>query len=260
MQAGQYDFGGVEVGLLSMKKHLTVLTAALIVLLAASSTTQAQLPASPPAAYEGPRFPGGPDSLLAWLRRHPILKADKGPVFVQFDVMPGAPLKNLQTLTPFGRKPLKPVATAEALATARAMPAWTPGRQDVETPVTTVTLGLNPTSDAVPAYAYADELPVFPGIEPGIVGLYRYLPTVLVLPEVSAEVLRKNPSNDVYAYFEVSETGRIENRQIISGNLPALNKAALLTLDKLPNATTPARLQGRAVRIYYVLSIGFNLD
>ena len=234
------------------------LLAALMVLTLFLTVTGPAASQAVSAAYEGPRYPGGPDSLRAYLRRHTIPKAGAEPVFVQFDVVPSAPFKNLQVLTPPGRRTPKPAITAATLAAAKAMPAWIPGRQDVETPITTVTLGFNQGSNKGLAYPYADEMPVFADMAPGIIGLYRYLPTVLVMPELG--VLRKNAMNDVYAYFEVAETGRLENRQIIGGNLPALNQAAMLTLHKLPDATTPAKLNGRPVRIYYVLSIGFNVE
>ena len=216
-----------------------------------------------PATYTGPRFPGGPDSLRVYLSRHALRT---GHTFVQFDVLPTDQLHKPVLKYP-GSKPPTIAQSAAAMRIVKAMPAWTLGRQDVDIPITTVTLCLSDNRRTA-ALAYADEMPVFPGMEPGIIGLYRFLPDVLVSPPKSYwdEKFRgkdegQTPENEfVYAYFEVSETGRIENTQIINGTSTVLNDAALQTIAKLPAATTPAQLKGQAVRIYYVLSIGYTLD
>ncbi|MGI4871640.1 MAG: energy transducer TonB [Janthinobacterium lividum] len=208
-----------------------------------------------PAAYAGPRFPGGPDSLRAYLGRHRLRQTSE-PVFVQFAIGPGSELKNIRLLTTPGRKAWGAPVVTEATRLVRAMPAWVPGRQNVETPVTTVTLGLNPAPQDLPAYAYADEMPVFANMEPGISGLYHYLPTVQV---TTPAILQNKLTGDVYAYLEVSETGRLEHIRILDGAVPALNNAARQTVARLPQqAQKPAKLHGQPVRIYYVLSMGFE--
>lgn len=212
---------------------------------------------SPDATYAGPRFAGGPDSLRAYLSQHRLRQVSE-PVYVQFDIGPGSPPQNIQLLTPPGHKPWPAAAVAEAARLVRAMPTWVPGRQDVEVPITTVTLGFNPPRPAPTALPYADEMPVFANMEPGIIGVYGYLPTVLVVP---ADVLRKKLQGDVYAYFEVSETGQLEHIKILGGNTPALNEAARQTIAKLPpQALKPAQLRGQPVRIYYVLSVGYHVE
>jgi TonB family protein len=229
-----------------------------VFLLAGPLAAHAQAPtASPDATYAGPRFAGGPDSLRAYLSQHRLRQVSE-PVFVQFDIGPDHPPENIQLLTPPGHKPWPATAVAEATRLVRAMPAWASGRQDVEVPITTVTLGLNPARPTPTALPYADEMPVFANMEPGIIGVYGYLPTVLVVP---ADVLRKKLQGDVYAYFEVSETGHLEHIKILGGATPALNEAAQQTIAKFPQqALRPAQLRGQPVRIYYVLSIGYHVE
>ena len=159
---------------------------ALLALLIGSLFTVSAQNALPDAGYAGPRFPGGPDSLRVYLARHPLRKAGEGPVFVQFDVLPSARRHKPTLILPPGRPPLTPAVAAAALRLVAEMPEWSPGRQDVEVPITTVTLRL--ATGSVPpaaARAYADEMPVFDGLEPGIVGFYRYMPNVqVVTPEI----------------------------------------------------------------------------
>ena len=218
----------------------------------------AQSPAaSPDAAYAGPRFAGGPDSLRAYLGQHRLRQVSE-PVFVQFDIGAAGPPQNVHLLTPPGHKPWPAAAEAEATRLVQAMPAWAPGRQDVEIPITTVTLGFNPARPTPTALPYADEMPVFASMEPGIIGVYRYLPTVQV---ITPEMIRKKLKGDVYAYFEVSETGHVEHAQILDGSVPAVNEAARQTMAKLPTqALQPARLRGQPVRIYYVLTMGLGVE
>lgn len=236
--------------------------AASVLLAGGALPVQAQdtfLPATtlPAATYAGPRFAGGPDSLRAYLSQHRLRQVSE-PVFVQFDIVPGSRPKNIHLLTPPGHQPWPPATEAEATRLVLAMPAWVPGRQDVEIPITTMTLGLNPTRPASTARLYADEMPVFANMEPGIIGIYRYLPTVQV---ITPEMIRQKLKGDVYAYFEVSETGHLEHVQILDGSIPAVNEAARQTIAKLPTqALQPARLRGQPVRIYYVLTMGLGVE
>ena len=216
---------------------------------------QAQ-PTTPVATtYAGPRFIGGPDSLRAYLGRHPLRQTSEQ-VFVQFEVGPGTRPKNVRLRATPGSRPWPAAVAAEVARLVQAMPTWTPGRQDVEIPIRTVTLALNAPPAAAPAYAYADEMPVFANMEPGILGLYRYLPTVQV---TTPEILQNDLTGDVYVYLEVSETGRLEHVSILDGDVPALCNAARQTIARLPQqALKPAQLRGQPVRIYYVLSLNFE--
>ena len=228
----------------------------LLLALLLAFTARAQ-PATPVAAatYAGPRFAGGPDSLRAYLGRHPLRQTSE-PVFVQFEVGPGSKPKNIRLLLPPGHQAWGGAVAAEAIRLVQTMPAWVPGRQDVEIPIRTVTLALNAPPEAPPANAYANDMPLFQDMEPGILGLYHYLPNVQV---TTPEILQNDLTGDVHVYLEVSETGRLERVSILDGEVPALCNAARQTIARLPQqALKPAQLRGQPVRIYYVLSLSFE--
>lgn len=108
---------------------------------------------------------------------------------------------------------------------------------------------------------YSDENPVFP--LPAATGPRRALPWVYVTSFLSrqvrypAEDIRSGRQGKVYAYFEVSETGAVEQRSIVGNVSPSLDAEVLRVLQTLPNATTPPRQAGKPVRVAYVLPLNF---
>ena len=82
-----------------VKKQLAHL-AATLVLLARLSPAQAQTIAS--AAYSGPRFPGGPDSLRAFVGRSTwqAMAAPAGRMLVQFELKPDGQPYNFTMVRP----------------------------------------------------------------------------------------------------------------------------------------------------------------
>ena len=63
----------------------------------------------------------------------------------------------------------------------------------------------------------------------------------------------------VYLYYEVSETGAIEQRRVVGSLSPSTDAEALRSLRSLPNATTPPRHQGRPVRVAYIAPINLSI-
>jgi protein TonB len=232
----------------------------LALLLTTASAAWAQVGTDP--AYTGPRFPGGPDSLRAYLRRHPLpAAAGKGPVFVQFDVLPLHRRNEPHLLLPPGRAALSPAGQAAVWGLLAQLPDWEPGRQDVETPITTVTLCLNDPQQSPAALSYADTMPEFAEMKPGIIGLYQRMAEVYTVDKTVETILAQKLQGDAYVYFEVAETGQVEHVHILNGDHPLLVRNALQTMSRLPQkATRPARLAGRPVRVYYVLSMGVQLN
>jgi TonB family protein len=74
-----------------------------------------------------------------------------------------------------------------------------------------------------------------------------------------AEDFRRQRQGTVYAYFEVSETGRVEQRRIVGTLSPTFDAEVLRVLNRLPSALTPPCQQGRPVRVGYVLPLHFRL-
>ncbi len=256
-----------------MKHLLSTLVVAIAFQLGAPSTAQAQTTA-PAAAYTGPRYPGGPDSLRALVYRstRTTAPAPAGKMLVQFELPNGQQPNNfelLPTTGPIDIPFLNAAATALSYLESH-MAAWQPASVNSESPSTdksTNTLVLDfSTPLAAQPYAYADIKPSFPvpgrnrlpvvgGVSPE--SLVKYIQMQIRYP---VEALRAQQQGRVYAYFEVAENGSLENHAIVSSAGKVLDAAVLQAVKKLPAAVTPALTQGKPVRIYYLLPITFSIN
>jgi outer membrane biosynthesis protein TonB len=72
--------------------------------------------------------------------------------------------------------------------------------------------------------------------------------------------LRNQVEGTSYGYFEVSETGAVENRRVVGSLTPSVDAEVLRTLNTIPNATTPPRQQGRPVRVAYVVPVNLKIQ
>jgi protein TonB len=220
-------------------------------------------------AYTGPRYPGGPDSLRAVLARQLRLGSPAlvGQVFLHLEFDKAGTVQKGYLLTPPRATPAAALAyTKEVQALAsqlgqRLVP-WQPGPgapDQYKATLNTVTLPLTfgPTP-AAPALLYSDENPTFPaGRGDQHFGVTGFLQKQIRYP---AEDLRNNVQGVVYAYFEVSETGAVEQRRIVGTVSPTLDAEVLRVLQLLPDARTPPRLAGRPVRVAYVLPLNFKIQ
>lgn len=75
-----------------------------------------------------------------------------------------------------------------------------------------------------------------------------------------AKDLRNQVQGVVYAYFEVSETGAVEQRRIVGTVSPTFDAEVLRVLQTLPDARTPPRQAGYPVRVAYVLPLNFRIQ
>jgi protein TonB len=250
----------------------TGVVAASLALLAGAA--QAQAPASmaligsdPTAtAYTGPRFPGGPDSLQATLTRllRPASPALAGQLFLHFELAADGTVQQAALLMP----PRGTVAAALAKSkeaqtlmsqVAQRLPAWQPGtgmpgQSKAAANFVTLPLTFGPTTGPL-ALVYSDENPTFPAMGDRRFGIMGFLQRQVRYP---AEDLRNRVQGTVYGYFEVSETGAIEQRRIVGSVSPTLDAEVLHALQLLPNALTPPRLGGRPVRVGYVVPMAFK--
>ena len=259
-------------------------------LLALAPPTAAQVTPSM-AAYTGPRFPGGPDSLRAFIGRSTRLAtpAPMGRMLVQFELKPDGQPYNFSMVRPPDplRRPLVD-ATAAALTYLEAhMPAWQPAppdpNADPANPSPKFGIPIDFTSPpGTQPYYYADQNPIFATMGTVLQSRHnRYFDRILAEPAQLAqlqssakgltmmiqmlvayppEALRYRQQGTVYGYFEVAENGAIEHSEILGTAGRVLDAEVLRAMSKLPAATTPAQLHGQPARVSYVVPINFRIQ
>ncbi len=221
-----------------------------------------------PNAYTGPRFPGGPDSLRATLRRAAGAAgpAISGQLFVRLELNKSGQPARCYVLTPPDQAGAALARRKEVKAVMEQLPArlgtWQLGTRPNGQPDDSIVLplwfGLQPTPAPL---AYSDENPVFFSLAAKknaapasalsfIQRQFRYPP----------EDLRNRVQGTAYGYYEVSETGAVENRRIISSLSYTIDAELLRALNTLPDALTPPRQQGRPVRVAYVLPVNLKIQ
>jgi protein TonB len=252
--------------------------------LVASSSAQAQTPTSPPPSattYRGPRFPGGPDSLQATLARwlRPVSPTLVGQVLVRLEVNSAGQTQKVVVLPPLSGTPaasLVRAAPVQALLqqVPERLPVWLLDStraafgppSSAAAPLTTsvllpLTFGAHPTA----ALRYSDTTPVFP-TQPGsrspyggyfLTDITFFLQRQIRYPP---QDIRNRVQGTLYAYLEVSETGAVEQRRVVSGLSPTLNEEVERVLQLLPPTLTPPRQGGRPVRVSYVIPLNFRVQ
>ncbi len=220
-------------------------------------------------AYTGPRYPGGPDSLQAVLARQlrPASPALVGQVLLHLELDKAGAVQKAYLLTPPRATPAAALAYNKEVQTlarqlSQQLGPWQPGpgapdqyKATLNTLALPLTFGPAP---AAPALLYSDENPTFPaGRGDQHSGVTGFLQKQIRYP---VEDLRNQVQGIVYAYFEVSETGVVEQRRIVGTVSPTLDAEVLRVLQTLPDARTPPRLAGRPVRVAYVLPLNFRIQ
>ncbi|OGX83219.1 energy transducer TonB [Hymenobacter coccineus] len=264
-----------------MKNLLLGIVAATLLLAGAPARAQTAVPA---AAYAGPRFPGGPDSLRALVYRatRQAGTAPTGRVALEFKL--AAPqqaesLRLVQPPRPVSKELLAAAAAAQSYLRAH-MPNW---QSDGPNQSFRAMLTLDfTTAAAAQPYNYADQEPVFPSLiaalhtqrnpvlersmqSPAVqarlaspqMGLTTYIQMQTIYP---VDAMRSRQQGQVLAYFEVAESGAIEHLSIVGTAGSALDAEVLRVAQTLPAATAPALLRGQPVRVYYVLPVTFRMQ
>ena len=240
-------------------------------LLGSLAPVAAQAPNGLGALYPRPRYPGGPNSLRAALQRLARVPGAPaaGELFIQLQLDEAGHLRDLMPLT----APRSPQAVRLTKAQARALdaalakwPTWQLASPQPEASPPTITLPVSfgPTASST-ALPYADVPPVFSASSLGLnasqpaggLELVTFLQRQVRYP---ADDLRMQRQGDAYGYFEVSETGVIEQRRIVGSLSPTIDAEVLRVLQLLPDAQAPARSQGRPVRIFCLVPIRLRIQ
>ncbi|RZK57221.1 MAG: TonB family protein [Hymenobacter sp.] len=224
----------------------------------------------PNARYVVPHFASGPDSLRALLSRvqRQASPALTGELFLYLELNKAGRPANAYYLRPPARPATLVARSKEAKDLANQLvaqlPAWQLAPEAAGTPDATIVLPLYFGSSAPAPLLYSDEKPVFPvpaaySLPRGTQQPYNVKDFLQRQVRYPAEDIRNQVQGTVYAYFEVSETGAIEQRRIVGSLSPSLDAEVLRVLQSLPAALTPPRHQGRPVRVAYVLPLNFRV-
>lgn len=97
-------------------------------------------------------------------------------------------------------------------------------------------------------YEVVDEMPKFPG---GEKAMFEWLGKNVKYPEAT------ETGGRVIVRFIVSETGKVENAEVIKGFNPAFDAEAKKIVEKMPD-WNPGKNHGKAVPVYFTLPIAFQ--
>lgn len=273
-----------------MKQTITLIAGVLAAQLAVCAVAHAQAQTAP--AYNGPRYPGGPDSLRALVYRSTRLAnpAPTGKVLVLVELdADGRPVNFKLVMPPAPTNiPLLESAGTAVTYLQERMLTWQPATPEpkakytAEPPQTALVLDFSSSALDTRPYSYAEQLPQFPAlakllgpqqlqyVDPPLTdpvkqaafissakGLGLYTQMQVRYPP---EALRYQQEGRVHVSFEVAETGTIEHVEILGSAGRALDAEVLRVVQRLPAAGSPALLQGRPVRLHYALPITFKIQ
>lgn len=213
---------------------------------------------------EMPMFPGGDSALLAYIgnnTKYPEAAKAKnieGRVIVRFCVTDVGDIDRVSVL-----KGVDAELDAEAARVVKSLPKFAPGKQGGK-PVNVwymvpITFGLSKpadqsatktTSPALPA-GY-DEPPVFIG---GETAMYKFINSKLVYPKAAKE---NKISGKVTLRFAVEVDGSISGVSVLKGINPEFDAEAIRVIKLLP-AWKPGKLDGKPVKVWYMMPVTFTL-
>ena len=233
------------------------------------------VPLPPDSIYEiveiMPVFPGGEAGMLKFLSDNIKYPAEaqeagiEGRVFTRFVINEDGSVSDVEIL-----RSVHPLLDAEAIRVVKAMPKWTPARQDgkavkvryalplvfrlqgVENQSSSETYSYQDTSQGR-IYEVVEEPCRFPG---GDVALLKFLSDNIKYPE---EALKAGIQGRVTAMFVINEDGSVSDVEIVRSFHPSLNAEAIRVVKSMPK-WTPARHDGKPVKVRYTVPIIFSLQ
>jgi TonB family protein len=233
-------------------------------------------PRVPPVIEEGtpfvvveemPMFPGGDSALLAYISQNTKYPATakangiEGRVIVRFCVTDVGGVDRVSVL-----RGVDPELDAEAIRVVKSLPTFKPGKQGGK-PVNvwymvpiTFSLGKpseqlaakTPVSQAPALPPGYDETPVFKG---GEAAMMKFINSKLVYPNSAKE---NKISGKIDVRFSIDTDGSVSGVSIWKGIDPELDAEAIRVVKLMP-AWTPAKLDGKPVKVWYSAPVTFTL-
>lgn len=102
-----------------------------------------------------------------------------------------------------------------------------------------------------PVFYIVEDMPKFPG---GKTALKTYIYSKLEYPENAKQ---QGIEGEVQVRFLVNEKGRVEKSEVLRSTYQAFDAPALKVINEMPD-WTPGMQRGKAVKVWYVVSIKFN--
>jgi TonB family protein len=104
-----------------------------------------------------------------------------------------------------------------------------------------------------PVFYIVEDMPKFPGGKPA---LKSYIYTNLEYPE---KAKKKGIEGEVQVRFLVNEKGQVVNGEVLRSTYQGFDAPALKVINEMPD-WTPGKQRGKAVKVWFVVSIKFNDD
>ncbi|WP_212006289.1 M56 family metallopeptidase [Chitinophaga sp. HK235] len=212
-----------------------------------------------------PSFPGGEDSMAAYLSRNvrypkeAARKGTQGMVTIEFLVNEQGQVTNAKIK---GNKILGDGLEEEALRVVKAMPRWTPatykGKKEAvrqALPIRFSVTGDQPVSIVQPAvYTFVEHPPTYVG---GEEALTRYLSNSIHYPREAQE---NNVSGTILVQFVVDSTGHLKDLKTVGTKKGyGLEEEALRVITAMPQ-WNPGMHRNKKVAVQFNLPIRFTLQ
>jgi TonB family protein len=213
---------------------------------------------------EMPLFPGGDSALLAWIRdntKYPENAKNngiEGRVIVRFCVTDVGGIDRVSVL-----KGVDTDLDNEAIRVVKTLPKFKPGKQGGK-PVNVwymvpITFGLDKPSDKLapspPPPALPSGYDVPPAFKGGETALYNFINSNIVYPKAAKENLI---SGKVNMRFSVDTDGTVGGVSVLRGINPELDAEAVRIIKLLP-AWVPATIDGKPVKVWYMMPVIFKI-
>lgn len=95
-----------------------------------------------------------------------------------------------------------------------------------------------------------------PEFEGGLAALYKFVGSKLKYPNIA---YAESKEGTVYVKFVVDENGKVCNLNLLNRVGYGMDEEALRVVSLIPNFKTPAKIKGKAVKVYYQLPIKYKM-
>ncbi len=199
------------------------------------------------------QFPGGQDSLLAWINsniKYPAAAEEvglEGRVLCNFVIEKDGSISNIEVI-----ESADSLLDAEAIRVLSAMPAWTPGQNEAGEAVRVrntipFTFLLDGSRDDV------DQMPEFPG---GIDAYIKFMNDNLKYP---VECEKEHIEGRVIIRAVIDEKGNVTNAKVVKPVNELLDAEALRVVKAMPK-WQPGMNDGKPTAVNYTIPITFALQ